>query len=81
MLWPGLQEPTGSALPASEGKGLDNTSSEPSNKPVVPVGSLSADNSGWTWVQKLMILSVILGGIVIFVRTRKGHVADGKSLA
>ena len=81
MLWPGLQEPIGSALPGQE---LDTTSSETPSKPeytVVSVPSLSADGTGWTLLQKLILFGVIVGGVAIYIKSRKGRLTGEKSLA
>lgn len=81
MLWSGLQEPIGSTLP---GEDLDITSSETPSQPehtAVSVTSLSADSAGWSVLQKLMLFGVIVGGVAIYTRTRKGRVAGEKSLA
>ena len=86
ILWPGLQEPTGSALPASGKEELDDTSSdslsisEPEHT-AISVASFPADSAGWSVVQKLVIFSVIVGGVAIFLRTRKRRVVGEKNLA
>lgn len=84
MLWPGLQEPIGSALPAAGEEGLDITSSETPSKPehtAISAASISPDSAGWSVLQKLILFGVIVGGIAIYIKTRKGRVAGEKSLA
>lgn len=81
MLWPGLQEPIGSALPGQE---LDITSSETPSKPeytVVSVLPLPADGAGWTVLQKLILFGVIVGGVAIYIKYRMGRVTGEKGLA
>lgn len=84
ILWPGLQELIGSALAAVDGDELDITSSETPSKPehtAFTVSSLPTDSAGWSVAQKLMLFSVIVGGVGIYIKTRKGRVAGEKSLA
>ena len=84
ILWPVLQEPVGSALPAVGGKELDITSPETPSKPehtAVSVASVSTDSAGWSVLQKLILLGVIVGGVAIYTRSRKGRVAGERSLA
>jgi hypothetical protein len=84
ILWPGLQELVGSALPAVDGYELDITSSETPSKPegtAFTVSSLPADSAGWSVAQKLILFGVIVGGVAIYMRTRKGRVVGEKSLA
>lgn len=49
--------------------------------PLVPAATLVAsENSGMSVLQKVLLFGVIAGGIIIWMRTRRGHVAE-RSLA
>lgn len=43
--------------------------------------AISVASSGWSLLQKLIFFGVIVGGVSIWMKTRKGRSAGDKSLA
>lgn len=77
----------GSALPAVEGDELDVTLPQSSTPPKKPehnaddAVAVSVASSGWSLLQKLMFFGLIIGGVSIWMKARKGRSVGEKSLA
>lgn len=48
----------------------------PHDVPVVPVAVMASESSGLSLLQKFLLFGVIAGGMAIWMRSGRGHVAD-----
>jgi len=76
------EELTASALPANEGDGLDVTPPKTTKEMDMKDAQVpSVDSTGLSMLQKLTLFSVVVGLVLIYLKTRNSKVLPEKSMA